>query len=353
MHILPRAVLVITFLVALPTLVSESETERLPSTSNLPPRKVIVGTSMEAFWVDYPGLPRRLEQLGTIIDKMAAESLKKYGRRLDLAVLPEVAVNGEAGEDAFAHAFPLEGAVKESFSRKAREHQCYIVVPMYLLEEQPRRQVSNVGVLFDRKGDVAGIYRKLHPAVSAATGSMEGGITPGKEAPVFDCDFGRLGMQICFDIYFDYGWSELARKGADLVVWPSQTPQTAQPAFRALKHRYYIVSSTWRNNASIFEPTGRIISQLKPPGPILVQELDLSYAILPWSSKLQKGEALRKKYGDTVGFRYYEDEDCGLFWSNDPKITIRQMIQSIGLVEMEDEMKQVRSLFHKAGVPSH
>jgi hypothetical protein len=82
-----------------------------------------------------------------------------------------------------------------------------------------------------------------------------------------------------------------------------------------------------------------------------VQELDLSYAILPWSSKLQKGEALRKKYGDTIGFRYYEDEDCGLFWSNDPKVTIRQMIQSIGLVEMEDQMKQVRGLFHKAGVP--
>ena len=351
--ILLRRVVLIATSIALSSLVAKGETERLPSTSNLTPRKVIVGTSMEAFWVDYPGLQQRLEQLGTIIDKMAAESLKKYGRRLDLAVLPEVAVNGEAGEDAFAHAFPLEGAVKESFSRKAREHQCYIVVPMYLLEERPRRQVSNVGVLFDRGGAVAGIYRKLHPAVSAATGSMEGGITPGKEAPVFDCDFGRLGMQICFDIYFDYGWSELARKGADLVVWPSQTPQTAQPAFRALQHRYYIVSSTWRNNASIFEPTGRIISQLKPPGQVLVQELDLSYAILPWSSKLQKGEALRKKYGDTVGFRYYEDEDCGLFWSNDPKVTIRQMIQSIGLVEMEDEMKQVRGLFHKAGVPSH
>jgi len=28
------------------------------------------------------------------------------------------------------------------------------------------------------------------------------------------------------------------------------------------------------------------------------------------------------------------------------------MIQSIGLVEMEDQMKQVRGLFHKAGVPS-
>jgi predicted amidohydrolase len=353
MDFFAKAVLTVASCWALWPLLLLGDDIRLQSTSNLPPRKAIVGTSMEAFWVEYPGLPQRLDQLGAIIDKMAAESLKKYGRRLDLAVLPEVAVNGEAGEDAFGHAFPLEGAVKESFSRKAREHQCYIVVPMYLLEERPQKQVSNVGVLFDRKGEVVGIYRKLHPAVSDTTGSMEGGITAGKEAPVFECDFGKLGMQICFDIYFDYGWRELARKGADLVVWPSQTPQTAQPAFRALQHRYYIVSSTWRNNASIFEPTGRIVSQLKPPGNVLVQELDLSYAILPWSSKLQKGEALRKKYGDKVGFRYYEDEDCGIFWSNDPNVTIRQMIQPLGLVEMGDYMTRVRGVFRKAGLPSH
>jgi predicted amidohydrolase len=329
------------------------EDARLQSTSNLTPRKVIVGTAMQAFWSEYPGLQRRLGQLAGIIDRMVDESTKKYGRGLDLAVLPEVAVTGEAGEDATSHSFPWEGPVKNTFSRKAREHQCYIVVPMYLLEDREKQLVSNVGVLLNRQGEVMGIYRKLHPAVSDSTGSMEGGITPGKEAPVFDCDFGKLGIQICFDIYFDYGWRELARKGAELVVWPSQTPQTAQPAFRALRHRYYVVSSTWRNNASVFEPTGRITSQVKPPGQILVQELDLSYAILPWSSKLQKGEVLRRKYRDKVGFRYYEDEDCGIFWSNDPRVTIRQMIQSIGLVEMEDQMKQVRGLFRKAGIPGN
>ena len=337
---------------ALLTLPVGADDMRLHSTSDLAPRKVIIGTSMEAFWVEYPGLPKRLEQLGAIIDRMATASLRKYGRRLDLAVLPEVAVNGEAGEDAFGHSFPLEGPVKETFSRKAREHQCYIVAPMYLLEERPQKQVSNVGVLFDRKGEVVGVYRKLHPAISDRTGSMEGGITPGKEAPVFDCDFGRLGVQICFDIYFDYGWQELARKGAELVVWPTQSPQTAQPATRARQHRYYIVSSTWRNNASIFEPTGKIISQLKPPGQVLVEEVDLSYALLPWSSNLQKGEALRKRYGDKVGFRYYEDEDCGIFWSNDPRVTIRQMTQPLGLVEMEDYLTRARGLFRKSGVPS-
>ncbi len=107
-------VLLVALSIVLSSLAIEGGPNRVESTSNLPPRKVIVGTSMEAFWVEYPGLPQRLNQLGAIVDRMAAESLKKYGRRLDLAVLPEVAVNGEAGEDAFGHSFPLEGPVKES-----------------------------------------------------------------------------------------------------------------------------------------------------------------------------------------------------------------------------------------------
>jgi len=70
--------------------------------------------------------------------------------------------------------------------------------------------------------------------------------------------------------------------------------------------RYYIVSSTWRNNASVFEPTGRIHRTIKEPQQILVQELDLSYALLPWSGRLANGNALRKIYGEKVGFRYYQ-----------------------------------------------
>ena len=59
---------------------------------------------------------------------------------------------------------------------------------------------------------------------------MEHGSTPGKEEPVFQCDFGKLGIQICYDMDFDYGWRELARQGAELVAWPTQSPQTSQPA---------------------------------------------------------------------------------------------------------------------------
>jgi len=307
---------------------------RRRSTSSHPPRKVIVGTVMQSFWGKHPGLQKRLDQLAGIVDLMASEAKKKYGRGLDLAVLPETSITGEADGDALAHSVPFEGLVQDVFSRKAREHGCYIVVATYLLDSKEKKLCSNAAVLVGRKGETVGTYRKVHLVVSFERGNMEGGATPGNAFPVFECDFGKLGIQICYEMEFDDGWSELARQGAELIAWPTQSPQTSQPAFRAKDHRFYIVSSTWRHNASLFEPTGKIAAQIKPPQNILVHELDLSYAILPWSSKLRNGEALRKACGNNVGYNYYEDEDRGIFWSNDPKTPIGEMVRSMGLREI-------------------
>ena len=357
----------IGFLLTLPVAGAEIAVK---STSDQPPRKVIVGTVMQPFWGKHPGLKKRLDQLTVIVDRMQSQSEKKYGRSLDLAVLPEMALSGE-GERVGQVAdwsFPLEGAVKETFAREARKCHCYVVVPTYLLEDRATKRCSNAAILFDRRGEVVGTYRKVHLVVDSDSGSMERGSTPGKEEPVFDCDFGKLGIQICYDMEFDDGWRELARKGADLVVWPTQSPQTSQPAARAKRNHYYIVSSTWRNNASIFEPTGKIASQIRwpvnekeaevgnltpPEDNVLIQEIDLSYAILPWSSALKNGEALKKAYGDKVGYRYYEDEDRGVFWSNDAHTTIRQMLRSMGLMEEQEEFQRAERAYHKAGVPGY
>jgi predicted amidohydrolase len=340
------------------------------STSDEPPRKLIVGTVMQPFWGKHPGLQKRLDQLTGIVDRLQAQSEKKYGRSLDLAVLPEMALTGEGervGEVA-DWSFPLGGAVKKTFAREARKCHCYVVVPTYLLEDRASKQCSNAAILSDREGEVVGIYRKVHLVVDSNSRSMEHGSTPGKEEPVFNCDFGKLGIQICYDMDFDYGWAELERKGAELVVWPTQSPQTSQPAARAKRNHYYIVSSTWRNNVSIFEPTGKIVSQVKwpaaeqeaeagnltpPKDNILIQEIDLSYAILPWSSALKNGRALKEAYGDKVGYRYYEDEDRGMFWSNDPQMTIRHMFRSLGLVEEQEEFHRAKEFYHKAGVPGY
>ena len=148
---------------------------------------------------------------------------------------------------------------------------------------------------------------------------LEGGVKPGAEYNVLDLDFGRVGVQICYDVEYPEGWRRLAEKGAELVLYPTQSPQLTRPGMYAATHEYWVVSATFRNNASFFEPgTGLVAAQITEPKQTLVHEIDLSYLILPWSSRLRNGEAFREAFGDRVGYRYSESEDRGIFWSNDP-----------------------------------
>src|SRR5580692_9205986 len=144
------AILISASLMALAPALLAAEEIGVKSTSDFPPRKVIVGTAMQALWGKYPGLQKRLEQLAGMIDSMAADSEKRYGRGLDVAVLPEVAVTGETSADIVASSVAFDGPVRDVFARKAREHRCYIVVPMYLLEDKDKRLCSNAAILIDR-----------------------------------------------------------------------------------------------------------------------------------------------------------------------------------------------------------
>jgi predicted amidohydrolase len=310
------------------------------------PRKVIVGTSMFAMWGEYPGLAKRLEQLGGLIDDMAGQAQVRYGRSVDIAALPEVAVSGGAGYGPKG-AFPLKGAVEDYFAAKAREHNCYIVVPMYLSEEENGKPVTyNACVLMDRKGKVVGIYRKVH-AVAGAEGDdlLEGGVMPGKDFPVFQCDFGKVGIQVCFDMAFDDGWDTLARKGAEIVIWSTQSPGQVKASLMAFQHKYYVISSTWRNNASLFDPMGLMIRSItRPEDRVFVEELDLEYVLLPWQQKLRNGEAFKEKYGDKAGYRYSEAEDGGIFWSNDPAVPIARMVKELGLTDEAGEVERNRQI---------
>ncbi|GMV80720.1 MAG: hypothetical protein AMXMBFR7_19040 [Planctomycetota bacterium] len=327
---------------------------RVPSSADKLPRKVIVASAhIKPFWWQWPGLEKRLQQIEAVLDAQAELSKKKYGRTPDLLTLPECNVTAGLEGDALAISLPLEGPIQEFFARKARQYNTYIVISMNLLEDREKKIASNAAILMDRKGAVAGLYRKMHLACAPDPSTLEFGLQPGKDVPVFECDFGKLGLQICLDISFDYGWRELAKKGAEIVIWPTWRHGCAAACARSRQHRYYIVSSVWGENCMILDPIGKITASAQQPEGLLVHELDLSYAILPsWGGRLgEEGGKMKEKFGDQVGFRCYGDEGLHLFWSNDPKTSIREMARSIGVTEYEDLMKQMRETYRQAGVP--
>jgi len=181
----------------------------------------------------------------------------------------------------------------------------------------------------------------VHPVTDWGTDIVEGGVAPGREFPVFDLDFGRLGIQICWDAVYDDGWEALARQGAEIVAFPSAAPHTARPAAYALRGDYWIVSSTPLNNASIFNPIGMIHAQIAT-GRVLVQQIDLSYAVVHWAPGLDEGRGPAERFGGRVGFVYYESEATGLFWSNDSTTPVSRMLAEMGLMEMAPYVERNR-----------
>ena len=338
----PRRLAALAAFSVLPALLLAADVPR----SEQPPRKVLIATSIGGDKLASLPLGKRLEEMDRLTAEMEAEVKAKYpGKRLDLMVLQEYFL-GNPGASMAQESVPLS-AVEARISECARRNGAYLIVPMLLREAANPVYFSNAAILVDRTGHVAGIYRKVHPVAPQGSDVLEGGTTPGRDFPVFSCDFGRLGIQICFDMLYPDGWAALARKGADIVAMPSASPETIRPTFYAMQYGYYVVSATPRYHAGVFSPIGLLEAKITEPG-VLVHEIDLSYEILHWEEVLQEGQALKARFGDKVGFHYYSDQDEGIFWSNDPGMTIGQMVRSLGLVDSAANAARVRELQDKA-----
>ncbi len=308
-----------------------------------PPRKVLVGTVVSGYDVFTQPLERRLQQMDEYLEELAGAARQEYpGRRLDLVVLPEYLL-GHRG-DTLAQKTVRLGEVLPRISAAAKSHGCYLVVPMLLHEESPPNRYTNAAVLVDREGREVGIYRKVHPVAPQNSDVMEGGLTPGRDFPVFQCDFGRVGIQTCFDMLYPDGWQALADQGADIVALPSASPETVHPIVYAVEHGYYIVSATPRDHSAVYNPVGMIEAEVTQPGAVLVHEIDLSWAILHWDPALDEGAALRRRFGDKVGYHWYHAEDNGLFWSNDPAMPIGRMLASLHLSVYATEVERQRQV---------
>lgn len=137
----------------------------------------------------------------------------------DLVVLPELFSTGyhlnTIGPHILDLAEPIDGPSVRALQQAAREAKCYVVAGIALIREVGGVPF-NSAVLIDREGNVAGSYDKVH------LWALERFyFRAGAGYPVFDTDFGRIGIIICYDLGFPEAARSLALQGADLIVCPS------------------------------------------------------------------------------------------------------------------------------------
>ncbi|MBN2024660.1 MAG: carbon-nitrogen hydrolase family protein [Pirellulales bacterium] len=103
----------------------------------------------------------------------------------------------------------------DSVARRARAARCCAVLPV-VIDEGGKR--FNRVYVFNRQGETVGHFDKVH---LTEVERDRIGVTPGRSWPVFDLDFGRVGIMICYDGCFFESSRILALDGAEVVFWPS------------------------------------------------------------------------------------------------------------------------------------
>jgi N-carbamoylputrescine amidase len=134
----------------------------------------------------------------------------------DLIVLPELASSGYVFEDEAEAQRCAEDADDGPTVRALRDvcaaHGCHIVAG---LNERDGDCRHNSAVLIGASGRLA-TYRKLHLFYDEQTW-----FAPGDELPIVDLPFGRVGIIICYDLWFPEPARALALAGAEIIAVPT------------------------------------------------------------------------------------------------------------------------------------
>jgi predicted amidohydrolase len=154
-----------------------------------------------------------LEDVQATLAKVGAWADAAAAKGADVALFPELvlAAGYSLGDKFYDVAEPVPGPMTEALGRKAREHGIYIIAGM--AERDPTGTVYNSAVILGRDGELAGAYRKTH--IFPATESF---FSPGAELSVFDLDFGRVAVPICYDLEFPEPGRVLSLMGAEILL---------------------------------------------------------------------------------------------------------------------------------------
>lgn len=166
----------------------------------------------------------------------------------------------------------------------AREYHAYLVPWDYERTEDGR--IYNSSCILDRTGAEVGRFHKVNLTYS----EIQAGLAHGDDFPVFDLDFGRVGIMICFDNYYPESARILGNRGAELVLYPlygdTLLPQwEIKLRARAIDNSMHIATCQIDDRpevaySGLVSPGGEVLHRLFSAPSHLVVEADLAREVV-------------------------------------------------------------------------
>ncbi|MHB0946162.1 MAG: carbon-nitrogen hydrolase family protein [Sedimentisphaerales bacterium] len=158
-------------------------------------------------------------------------------------------------------------------SELAGKFSSYIILPMIVPENG---KYFNRAYLIGPNGSIIGYYDKLHLTITEKEELL---LEPGNKLGIFETDYGKVVITICYDIYFSELYGKIATEKPDIVFLPSlqrgdhEIASEAMLKTRAMDTRAYLVRSSygqfiglpWQKNmgmgqSCIVHPDGTILA---------------------------------------------------------------------------------------------
>lgn len=174
-----------------------------------------------------------------------------------LVVLPETfAMMGanDAERVAIAEVYG-SGPIQDYVAKCAQKYNVWIVAGTLPLVSEDANKASASCLVYDNKGQIVARYDKMHlfdvrvdedQDVYAESETT----VPGHEVVVVDSPFGKLGLNVCYDLRFPELQREQVRQGADILIFPAAFTATTGKAHwevllraRAIENLCYVVAS--------------------------------------------------------------------------------------------------------------
>ena len=226
----------------------------------------------------------------------ARELLTQAARKgTDLAVLPEMFCCPYSNRFFRAYGEEEGGPAWSLLSRMARELRIYLVGGS--MPELSGGKVYNTSYVFDREGRQIAKHRKAHLFdIDVEEGQRfreSETLTPGDQVTVFETEFGRMGLCICFDFRFQELAKAMADQGAQLILVPAAFNMTTGPAHwellfrqRAVDNQIFTLGTApARNeteeyvsygNSILVDPWGTVLARAGAGEEILLSEVDFA-----------------------------------------------------------------------------
>jgi predicted amidohydrolase len=215
------------------------------------------------------------------------------------------------------------------------KNRCYLVCPVVTSENG---KAYNSAVIFDRKGQKIGEYRKAH----LTEGEINEGLTPGPlRPPVFKTDFGIIGVQICFDLLWEDSWAALKEQGAEMVFFASAFAGGQAVNAKAWRYQYAVVSSTRKNTSKICDITGEVISQTGIWNANLIcAPVNLEKAFLHLWPYNRRFNEIQQRYGKKVLISIFHEEEWAVIESRSPEVKVKDILKEYELATFEELVRE-------------